>query len=154
MSDPNQPPPQPPQHGGYPPQPPNEPPRGPGGGPEPWHGQGPHQPHDGGPDDKGFFAALFDFSFRSFVTLKFAKIIYILLIALVVLGWLMYIAIGFATEPMLGVAALVFGWIPGFIFVVLFRVSLEFYIAMIRTSQNTAATKAEVEQLRGDLTAR
>ncbi|MDO5492842.1 MAG: DUF4282 domain-containing protein, partial [Nesterenkonia sp.] len=101
---------------------------------------------------KGFFAALFDFSFRSFITVKFAKFIYALLILFVLLGWLMFIISGFATgEPLMGVLGLLFGWIPGFLYVVLFRISLEVMISMVRTSQNTAATQAEVEQLRADL---
>lgn len=99
---------------------------------------------------KGFFGALFDFSFTSFVTVKFAKIIYIILIALVALGWLAYVFTGFAFEPGLGLAALLLGWIPGFICLVLVRVMIEFYIAMVRTSQNTAATVAEIQALRQD----
>lgn len=117
---------------------------------------GGHQPPRGyGPtvntvEAKGFFGALFDFSFTSFVTIKFAKIIYIILIALVVLGWLSYVVTGFAFDPGLGLAALLLGWIPGFIALVLVRVMIEFYIAMVRTSQNTAATVAEIQALRQD----
>lgn len=97
---------------------------------------------------KGFFGALFDFSFTSFITVTFAKIIYVILIALVILGWLGYVIMGFALDPWAGVLALLLGWIPGFVMLVLIRVTIEFYIAMMRTSQNTAATVAELQSLR------
>lgn len=124
-------------------QPPAQPPKSPYGPPPGAGGQS--------PDAQGFFAALFDLDFKSFVTLKFAKFIYILLIVVLALGWLVYVVIGFIADPWLGFAALLLGWIPAFLWLVLARVSLEFYIAMIRTSQNTAATTAEVAQLRREL---
>lgn len=127
-------------------QPPAQPPKSPYGPPPGASGAGGQSP-----DAMGFFAALFDFDFKSFVTLKFAKFIYILLIVLLALGWLIYTVIGFIADPWLGIAALLLGWIPAFLWLVLARVSLEFYIAMIRTSQNTAATTAEVAQLRREL---
>ncbi|MGJ9372605.1 hypothetical protein [Nesterenkonia sp. CF4.4] len=40
-------------------------------------------PSNRSPEGKNFFAALFDFSFQSFVAVKFAKFIYAILIALV-----------------------------------------------------------------------
>lgn len=141
MSDQNQ----PPQGGQYPPQ---GPPPGGYQQPGPYNG-GPQGPTS--PDAKGFFAALFDLSFTSFVTLKFAKFIYVLIMVVLALLWLGWIIAGFSTEPLLGVLVLVLGWIPILLYVILARVTLEFYIAMVRTSQNTAATKVEVENLRGEL---
>lgn len=100
---------------------------------------------------KGFFGALFDFSFQSFVTVKFATFIYIVLLVFLALGWLFMIIGGFVADTWAGVLALLLGWIPAVIYLILIRVMLEFYIAMIRTSQNTAGTRVEIESLRREM---
>ena len=69
--------------------------------PQPPTGGYPQQPGAGGPrrgpgvssmEAKGFFAGLFDFNFQSFVTLKFAKFIYIIIMIVIglwaIFGWL------------------------------------------------------------------
>lgn len=88
--------------------------------------------------DPGFFKALFDVSFRNYVTLKFAKVIFIILIVLAVLGWLTGITLGFTVDPIVGILALLFGWIGPFIALVIYRVLLEAAVALIRTAQNTS----------------
>lgn len=104
---------------------------------------------------KGFFGALFDFSFQSYVTLKFAKLIYIILMVLIALwlifGWLITSIMMIGEAPLIGLPLLLLGWIPAVVMLVLARVSLEFYIAMIRTAQNTAGTRQEIEALRREL---
>lgn len=122
----------------------------PAGQPQPGPAQ--QRPSANAVEAKGFFAALFDFSFRSFITIKFARFIYALLIIVSALAWFMMIISGFATgEPVFGILVLLLGWIPVVLYIVLYRVVLEVMISMVRTSQNTAATQAEVEQLRADL---
>lgn len=100
---------------------------------------------------KGFFGALFDFSFQSFITVKFATFIYMVLLVFLALGWLFMVIGGFVTDTWVGVLALLLGWIPAVIYLILIRVMLEFYIAMIRTSQNTAGTRMEIESLRREM---
>lgn len=133
--------------------------------PEPDFGQQPEygQPQPGpqprpsakAVEAEGFFAALFDFSCRSVITIKFAKFVYALLIICAAMSWLfLIIGIigGFTTgEPVVGILALLFGWIPAVFHIVLHRITLEVMISLVRTPQNTAATQAEVEQLRADL---
>jgi len=108
-------------------------------------------PRTGSSSGAGFFRALFDFSFSNFVTLKFAKVLYIIGIALNVLLWLGGALVGFVVA---GIAAantynggvlflapslgLLFGWLPAFVNVVILRVVLEFVVASVRTAQNTA----------------
>ncbi|MGO1173890.1 MAG: DUF4282 domain-containing protein [Actinomycetaceae bacterium] len=87
---------------------------------------------------KGFFAKLFDFSFSDYITLTFAKIIYGIVIVVIALAWLTMIVMGFATEPVIGIVALLFGWIPALLYLVIIRVGLEASIALIRTAQNTS----------------
>ena len=102
------------------------------------------QGQPGGPaqragQEKGFFGALFDFSFKNYITIKFASVLYIAGIVLLTLGWFI-ITIGmFADEGALaGLGTLIFGLIVLFIYIVLFRLMLEFYVAMVRTAQNTS----------------
>lgn len=103
------------------------------------------------PEGKNFFAALFDFSFQSFVAVKFAKFIYAILIAFLVLGYLFIVVVSFTDSAAAGVTALLLGWIPAAIYLILIRISLEFMIALVRTSQNTAGTRSEIEALRSEL---
>ncbi|HIZ37783.1 MAG TPA: DUF4282 domain-containing protein [Candidatus Ruania gallistercoris] len=97
---------------------------------------------------------MFDFSFRNFVTLSFAKVIFIIAVVLACLWWLFAIISGFGMASigdslspygssgggtvMFGVMALLFGWIPPAIFLILVRLGLEFSVATIRTAQNTS----------------
>lgn len=106
----------------------------------------------------GFFRSLFDLSFAAerSVTTSFVKVIYAIGIVLSGLGWLggalvLFIMGGISSAAVsafggsggsgmmvFGVLALVLGWIPGFINIILLRVGLEFVTAQIRTSQHTA----------------
>lgn len=87
---------------------------------------------------KGFFNALFDFSFTNFVTLSFAKFIYV--IALIVIGiiWVVAVLAGFGQGIGEGLLALILGSLVALFYVVLVRVGLEFSVAMVRTAQNTS----------------
>lgn len=94
-------------------------------------------------DGPGFLKALFDLQFRHFITLKFASFIYILGIAIGALGWLAEIiggivAIAGHNGPGGLIGAVLLGWIPPLIWIIMFRLSIEFVIAIIRTSQNTS----------------
>ncbi|GGE67949.1 DUF4282 domain-containing protein [Nesterenkonia cremea] len=171
--DPNQPDPNHPQSG-HPQgeQPQGQPPQPPQGGqpPHPWQpGQppSPYQPHPGQPhpgqqsqsqaaatEAKGFFGALFDFNFDSFVTIKFIKFIYILSSAFLVLLWLFYVVAGFVWEPAAGATALLLGWIPVILYVIWIRVVLEFLVSTVRTAQNTSAMQEEFRGLREVLSRR
>lgn len=88
--------------------------------------------------EKGFFAALFDLSFKSFITIKFASILYVAGIVLLTVGWLIITISAFTESAGAGIAMLFLGLIGLFIYIVLFRLMLEFYVAMVRTAQNTS----------------
>lgn len=89
----------------------------------------------------GFFKALFDFSFSSYITVSFAKIVYIALIVVCGLSWLSMILMGFAFDSQMGTffgpLALFLGWIPSVVNIVLSRLGLEAAVALIRIAQNT-----------------
>ena len=86
----------------------------------------------------GFFKALFDLSFYNFITLSFAKFIYILVIGFTALTWLFLIVSAFNEDAMLGFVILLLGWLPGLMMIVLARLSLESAVALIRVAQNTS----------------
>jgi Domain of unknown function (DUF4282) len=139
----------------YPPQQPNYPagygsqqprPAQPGSG---W-GQPPTSGFSGGPagyptpppserpgtDTKGFFGALFDFSFNSFVTPKIVKIVYILATVGLALVYLLFVVTAFSRGAGSGLVVLILGAIGFFIYLAVIRMTLEFYYAIIRMSED------------------
>lgn len=101
------------------------------------------QPHASRGSVSTFFRALFDLKFEQFVTLKFSAIIYVLLIAYFVLIWLGSIVVGLiavsqdSSGLVILLPAVLLGWIPALISILLVRVGLEFLSAGIRTAINT-----------------
>lgn len=111
----------------------------------------------------GFFGALFDLKFERFITLRFARVIYVICIVMAVLSWLGTIlsAILAATAQsalmsyasyysgmdagmgaggvLMIVAAVLLGWIPSLLMVICSRIILEFIVASVRTATNTQA---------------
>lgn len=85
-----------------------------------------------------FFAALFDFSFESFVTPKIATGIYILETAVGAIAWIAFGLKGFASGFFHGVFDLVIIAPIGFILtLVLLRIGLELLIAIFRIAEHT-----------------
>ncbi len=110
---PNQPPPnQPPPPAGY-------------GGPVP-----------SGQPRKGFFGALFDFGFEHFITPIIVKIVYVLALVGLVLGWLVFLAAGFSQDAGYGITVLILGPIAVILYLAFIRMTLEFYLAIVRMSQD------------------
>lgn len=103
--------------------------------PQPAFGGGPQ--YD--PSQKSFFAKLFDLSFTSYITPSIVKIVYILTIAAVVFGWLMFAVAGFNVDTTVGLLfLLIVGPIYAFFILVLMRITLEFYVAVIRIAEDVS----------------
>ena len=98
------------------------------------YGQRPSGP--GQPPRKGFFGSLFDFSFEHFVTPMLVKAVYIVAIVALGLGWLIWVAAGFSQNAGFGIAVLLLGPILMFLYLCLIRMTLEFYLAITRMSQD------------------
>lgn len=97
-------------------------------------GPGPAMPAAG---RKGFLGALFDFSFTSFVTPTIVKFVYILITIGLALAYLLLVIVGFAGDtPAAGVVVLLLGWIPFLVYLALARMTLEFYFALVRMSED------------------
>ncbi len=128
----------------YPPPPsndPGEPP--PGSGPPPLAGPAgygmPSYPADGNApagDEGGFFAALFDFSFSKFVTPKIVKLVYVLATIGLGLTYLLFVVGAFSQNAGAGVVVLLVGAVLALVYLAFIRMTLEFYFAIVRMSQD------------------
>ncbi len=83
--------------------------------------------------------ALFDFGFRKFVTPSIIKIIYVLIMIMLAVGYIAFTVMAFANDVMFGILVLlILGPLFTLIYLALARASLESLIAQIRTAENTS----------------
>ena len=99
--------------------------------PPPLPPHGAYQANEAADAAKGFIGALFDFSFSSFVTPKIVKFVYIVLVILLPLTWLGWIIAGFSMHVVMGVVALLFGWIPLLLALAFYRMTLELLYSVV-----------------------
>lgn len=117
-----------------------QPPPGWGGYPQPGQpgafGPPPGQP--GGPQGQASspFAALFDFEFNSFATPAVVKILYIVGMVLLGLAYIGALISGFTQGVGIGLVILIAGGIALLFYLILFRVTLEFFYAVVRMSED------------------
>ncbi|KIH97410.1 hypothetical protein LP52_19350 [Streptomonospora alba] len=123
-----------------PPQPPYGGAGGPGGGAP---GPGPAAPPPAaGP---GFFAALFDFQFRGFVTTQLITVLFILWLVLIGIFTLSGVVSSFslmAVSPLTGLLTLLGALVGGAVGVLLTRVGLEVLIVLFRISEDLTAIRS------------
>jgi hypothetical protein len=85
----------------------------------------------------GAFAALFDFDFKTFATPVVVKILYVVGMVLIGLYYIGALIFGFAQGGVgLGLLILVVGAIAALFVLIMFRVTLEFYYAVVRMSED------------------
>ncbi|NLZ58432.1 MAG: DUF4282 domain-containing protein [Corynebacterium sp.] len=96
---------------------------------------------------KGFFKTLFDANFDSFISLKFAKFIYVfaLIVAAVAMfiGWLLpFFGALFSGLVGRAIFILILGWIPvglaTLFSLIMTRLFLEFVVSAVKTAENTS----------------
>jgi hypothetical protein len=87
-------------------------------------------------EGKSFFAALFDYSFNSFATPGLIRVLYIIGTVIIGLGWLGYTIVAFQIAAIAGLITLIFGAIVALFALAFMRVSLEFYYAVVRMSED------------------
>jgi Domain of unknown function (DUF4282) len=92
--------------------------------------------------ERNFFAALFDFTFTSFITTKIIKVLYVLVMIMIGLSALLFTFDAFKLNATFGLLTLVIGD-PLFIIVVLalWRLYLEFYIVVFRIAEDIRALR-------------
>lgn len=91
---------------------------------------------------KGFFAALFDFGFTSFVTLKFLKVIYSILVVLVLLAGLVFLIAGLSQGGLAAVASVFLAPVVTLLYLVFIRVSMEVIALFFRIGESTSVMAA------------
>jgi hypothetical protein len=89
-------------------------------------------------EDAGFFAALFDFEFKSFVALRFIKVIYIIAIVFIGLAGLGFLFFALAQGDVLSV---LFALVGLFFYLILVRVTLEVIALLFRIGEDTTAIR-------------
>lgn len=103
------------------------------------YGQPPIQPGSPNsmPPAKGFIGALFDISFSTFVTPMIIKVVYVLGMVVIGFATLFFAFSGFfGDSPAIGIVTLILGPIIGLLYLAFFRMICEFYLAVIRMSED------------------
>lgn len=88
------------------------------------------------PDDKNFFAALFDFSFQQQLTRRLVKLLYIIGILAGGISVVAYVVLGFQQSPAEGLIILVAGVVSLFVGILIWRVLLEMTLVILRISDS------------------
>jgi Domain of unknown function (DUF4282) len=110
-----------------------QPPPSPGWGSQGPAGAGPTQVT---PGDRSGFAAMFDFSFSSFATPSLIRLMYIVGSVLIGLFYIGYVIALFSVSPALGLITVVVGAVVALFSMAMLRMSLEFYYAVVRMSED------------------
>lgn len=93
------------------------------------------------PQQKSFFATLFDFDFTSFITLRFLKVIYGILVALILLTGAIFLFGGLASGSGLGILfGLVVAPLATLVYLIMTRIGLEVIAMFFRIGDNSALT--------------
>jgi hypothetical protein len=119
---------------GWGPPPPGQPPYG--GDPSGGYGPGGGGGLTPQAQAKGFFAALFDFRFNSFATPAVVKVIYVVGLVLLGLAYIGFVITAFTQSVGYGLLVLILGAIVALFYLTLFRITLEFYYAVVRMSED------------------
>jgi hypothetical protein len=85
---------------------------------------------------KGFLGALFDFSFTNFVTPMIVKFVYVLAVVALGLAWVVFLLAAFSQSAGAGIGVLILGPIGILIYLAFIRMTLEFYLAVTRMSED------------------
>lgn len=84
----------------------------------------------------GFFSSLFDFSFNTFITPKVVKLVYLISAGVIGLVWLLFLLGAFSKSVAAGFIVLIIGPFIALLYLVFVRLTLEFYLAVVRMSED------------------
>lgn len=87
-------------------------------------------------DSSGFISALFDFTFTRFVTPMLVRFVYLLATVVLAVTWLASLIAGFSQGVGYGLFVLIIGPIIVIIYLAIIRMTLEFYLSVVRMSQD------------------
>ena len=86
------------------------------------------------PEEKNFFAGLFDFSFNSLLTRRIVKLLYFLSIIGGGITVVVYVVVGMQHSPAEGLINLVVGLVSLFVGILVVRVLLELALVILKIS--------------------
>jgi hypothetical protein len=89
-------------------------------------------------EQKGFFGALFDFSFTEFVTTRIIKVLFAIAIIGSAIVAIVYIAASFSSSTGLGILVLLLSPVIFIVYVILARVWLEVIIVLFRIAEHVS----------------
>ncbi|MDN5779970.1 MAG: DUF4282 domain-containing protein, partial [Humibacillus sp.] len=87
-------------------------------------------------DSSGFISALFDFTFTRFVTPMLVRFVYLLATVVLAITWLAFLIASFTQGIGYGLFVLIIGPIIVIIYLAIIRMTLEFYLSVVRMSQD------------------
>lgn len=88
------------------------------------------------PQAKGFFGSLFDFSFNHFVTPIIIRVLYVLGIIGISLGYFFIVIGAFLNGVAQGLITMLLGLVLAVVYLAFWRVMLEFFLAVVRMSED------------------
>lgn len=98
--------------------------------------------------ESGFFSSLTDIRFTKFVTPKVASVVYVLAVALILVGLLFWAIASIVTmfngedgSVFIGLLMLVVSPFVALLYIILVRVSLEATVALVRVAEDVAAMR-------------
>ena len=95
------------------------------------------QPAAPSSDATTFFRALFDLSFTRFITPMIIKFVYVLMMVVIAIVYLFYAILLFRADTSIGVLwLLVVGPVASVLWLAIARMTLEFYLAVVRVSED------------------
>jgi Domain of unknown function (DUF4282) len=100
--------------------------------------------HGGGlptADANTFFSALFDFSFKSFATPVITRVMYILGLVGIILGYIAYVIFWFTINGGAGIVALLVGAVVVLFLIMSLRLALEFNFAVVQMTEDVRALR-------------
>jgi hypothetical protein len=89
-------------------------------------------------ETKGFFAALFDFGFTSFITLKFLRVIYTVLVCLILVVGLFFLIAGLSQGGGTAVAVIFLAPLATLFYLIFVRIYMELIAMFFRIGENTS----------------
>jgi hypothetical protein len=98
----------------------------------------------GSMETKGFFAALFDFGFTSFITLRFLKVIYAILVGLILLFGLVFLLAGLSRGGGEAFATILLAPLGTLLYLIFTRISMEVIAVFFRIGEHTETMAASL----------
>lgn len=94
-----------------------------------------------GDREKGFFAALFDVDFESFVALRFIKVIYVIAIVFIGLAAVAFLFVALARNDLLSA---IFVLVFLFFYLIMIRVTLEVIAILFQIGEDTRVIRTSL----------